>query len=181
MVVRGSKDGGGVPRARRRTSPVRRRRRMLVRGSCTSPGSRLDSWPRGGKAPAALGPSQGEPRGPAKERRLQHAVTQAEGGRAAQDRELGKRPLPLVAQAVAVGALLLAEGLQLGALDLEPVALAQPVLSLRAQPLTLDAKLLALDEEVVGRPLGLGDLLLQERPEPLQVDGGGTRVLRILA
>src|SRR5439155_893998 len=131
------------------------------------------------EAPLRLLPA-GEPREPAKERRLQHAVTQAEGGRAAQDRELGKRPLPLVAQAVAVGALLLAEGLQLGALDLEPVALAQPLVSLRAQPLTLDAKLLALDEEVVGRPLGLGDLLLQERPEPLQVDGGGTRVLRIL-
>src|SRR5438876_6997621 len=143
MVVRGSKDGGGVPRARRRTSPVRRRRRMLVRGSCTSPGSRLDSWPRCGKAPAALGHSQGEPREPAKERRLQHAVTQAEGGRAAQDRELGERPISLVAQAVAVDALLLIEGLQLGALDFEPVALAQPLValpqslvSLGAQPLT---------------------------------------------
>src|SRR5207247_7391606 len=90
------------------------------------------------------------------------------------------RPLPLVAQAVAVGALLLAEGLQLGALDFEPVALAQPLVSLGAQPLLLDAELVALDEEVVSRPLGLGDPLLQERPEPLQVDGGGARVLPVL-
>src|SRR5207244_1955169 len=141
---------------------------------------RSDSWPHCGKAPAALGHSQGEPRQPAKERRLQHAVTQAEGGRAAQDRELGERPLPLVAQAVAVGALLLAEGLQLGALDFESVALAQPLVSLGAQPLSLDVKLVALDEEVVSRPLGLGDPLLQEWPEPLQVEGGGARVLPIL-
>src|SRR5947207_5123646 len=104
MVVRGSKDGGGVPRARRRTPLVRRRRRMLVRGSCTSPGSRLDSRPRCGKAPAALGHSQGEPRELAKERRLQHAVTQAEGGRGAPERALGQRPPPPLAKPVPEGA-----------------------------------------------------------------------------
>jgi len=62
-------------------------------GSRTSAGSRLDRWPRCGKAQRPLATRKASRASPPRSGVIQHAVTQAEGGRGAQDRELGDRPV----------------------------------------------------------------------------------------